>query len=156
MSDIEKKLEQLGLELPKVAAPFASYVPFVISGTHLFISGQLPFINGTPSHQGIVGKDTDISTAQKAAQNCALNILAQVGAAVDGDWSRVKRCVKLGAFIASTADFTEQPTIANGASELMVDILGDKGRHARSAVSVPSLPLNACVEIDAVFELAYL
>lgn len=153
MTQINRRLEELGLTLPKASAPFASYLPYVVSAGQVFVSGQLPFISGQPSHQGIVGDTVDLATAQEAAKNCALNILAQVNVAVEGDASRIVRCVKLGAFIASTSDFTDQPKVANAASELMVNVLGDKGRHARSAVATPALPLNACVEIDAIFEI---
>ena len=154
MTDLAQKLETLGLQLPVAAKAVASYVPFVISGNHVFISGQIPFLNGEAMHQGIVGKDLTLEQGQEAAQACALNILAQINAAVDGDITRIKRCVKLGAFVACTPDFTSQPTVVNAASELIADALGEAGIHARSAVGVPSLPLNCAVEIDAIFEIA--
>lgn len=150
---ITHKLHDLGYELPQAASAYASYVPYVISGSQLFIAGQIPFLNGQEMNQGILGKDLDVAAGQEAARACALNILAQVNAAVDGDWDRVERCIKLGAFVACTPDFTAHPAVANGASELLVAVLGDAGRHVRAAVGVPSLPLNAAVEIDAVFAL---
>jgi enamine deaminase RidA (YjgF/YER057c/UK114 family) len=147
-------LKEHGYDLPEVAAAVASYVPYVISGNHVFVSGQIPFLNGQTMHQGIVGKDLSLEQGQEAARACALNILAQVNEAVGGDWSRVKRCVKLGGFVAAPAEFTDHPKIVNGASELIGAVMGEAGRHARSAVGVPSLPLNVAVEIDAVFEIS--
>ncbi len=154
--NIKAKLKEFDLELPEVAAPAANYVPYVISGKHIFISGQIPFLNGKKMHIGRVGDDLDIEQAIDAARACALNILAQVNDAVDGDWSKIARCVKLGGFVNSTPDFTDQPLVINGASNLIADIMGDMGKHARFAVGAPSLPLGVAVEIDAVFELAHL
>ncbi|HCQ71126.1 MAG: hypothetical protein CL570_05095 [Alphaproteobacteria bacterium] len=151
--NIEEKVKECGYELPAAAKAVASYVPYVISGSHVYIAGQIPFINGQAMNQGILGKDFDIAQGQEAAKACALNILAQVNQAVDGDWSRVKRCVKLGAFVAATPEFTDHPVVVNAASELLVEVMGEAGRHARSAVGVPSLPLNCAVEIDAIFEI---
>lgn len=150
---IKEKLESLGHKLPEPAKAVASYVPFVITGNQLIISGQIPFINGQAMHQGITGKDANLKQAQDAALACGLNILSQVNQAIEGDWDRVVRCVKLGGFVASTPDFTDQPKVINAASDLMADVLGEKGRHARSAVGVPCLPLNCTVEIDAIFEI---
>ncbi len=150
---LETKLKELGLSLPKVAAPAANYVPYVISGKMVFVSGQIPFLNGEKMHIGRVGENLDVEEGAAAAQACALNILAQVNEAAGGDWSRVKRCVKLGGFVNSTPDFTAQPTVINGASNLIADVMGDAGKHARFAVSAPSLPLGVAVEIDAIFEL---
>ncbi len=151
--NIEEKVKECGYELPAAAKAVASYVPYVISGSHVYIAGQIPFINGQAMNQGILGKDFDIAQGQEAAKACALNILAQVNQAVEGDWSRVKRCVKLGAFVAATPEFTDHPVVVNAASELLVEVMGEAGRHARSAVGVPSLPLNCAVEIDAIFEI---
>lgn len=151
--NVEEKVKECGYELPAAAKAVASYVPYVISGSHVYIAGQIPFINGQAMNQGILGKDFDIAQGQEAAKACALNILAQVNQAVDGDWSRVKRCVKLGAFVAATPEFTDHPVVVNAASELLVEVMGEAGRHARSAVGVPSLPLNCAVEIDAIFEI---
>lgn len=152
--NIETKLKELGLDLPKVAAPAANYVPYVVSGNMIFVSGQIPFLNGEKMHMGRLGEDLSVEQGAKAAQACALNILAQVNDAVGGDWSRVKRCVKLGGFVNSTSDFYDQPMVINGASNLIGDVMGDAGKHARFAVGAPCLPLGVAVEIDAVFEIA--
>ena len=152
--DLTGKLKELGLELPSAAAPAANYVPFVVSGKHVFISGQIPFLNGEAMHQGKVGDDFSVDQGKAAAQACALNILAQANAAVDGDFSKIKRLVKLGAFVQSTPDFIQQPEVVNGASDLFVEVMGDAGRHARFAVSAAALPRGVAVEIDAIFELA--
>ena len=150
--DLSAKLAGLGLTLPAAPAPAANYVPLVRSGTQLIISGQ---ISNVPD--GLIccklGADMTTEEGAKAAESCALALLAQANAAVDGDFSKVKRLVKLVGFVNSTADFTEQPKVINGASDLMVKVLGDAGRHARSAVSAASLPLGVAVEIEAVFEL---
>lgn len=152
--NIQTKLQELGFDLPTVAAPAANYVPYVISGKTIFVSGQVPFLNGEKMHLGRVGDDFSVEDGAKAAQACALNILAQVNEAVGGDWSKVKRCVKLGGFVNCTPDFTDQPLVINGASNLIADAMGDAGKHARFAVGAPSLPLGVAVEIDAVFEIA--
>ncbi len=151
--NIQTKLEGLDLSLPKVAAPAANYVPYVISGNMIYVSGQIPFLNGEKMHMGRVGDDLSVEEGVAAAQACAVNILAQVNDAVKGDWSKGKRCVKLGGFVNSTADFTDQPLVINGASNLIGNVMGEAGKHARFAVSAPSLPLGVAVEIDAVFEL---
>ena len=147
--DITAKLAELGLDLPTPAAPVAAYVPVVEQGGLLHISGQLPFRDGTLV-TGRLGADLDEASGYDAARLCALMITAQVGKAVGGDWSRVERIVKLGVFVNSTPDFTAQPKVANGASELMESLFGEAGRHARSAVGVAALPLGAAVEIDAI------
>lgn len=153
MSDaVAAKLAELGLALPQAAAPVAAYVPTVEAGGLLHVSGQLPFVDGILV-RGTLGKDVSIEQGQAAAQACALMLLAQVQAALGGSLDRVERVVKLGAFIASTTDFTDQPKVANGASELMAAVFGDAGRHARSAVGVPVLPLGAAVEVDGIFAL---
>jgi len=146
---IADRLAAAGLTLPQPAAPVAAYVPTVLVGSQLHVSGQLPFVDGSLVI-GRLGEDVDIATGQAAAQACGLMLLAQVKAAL-GSLDRVERVVKLGAFISSAATFTDQPKIANGASELMVAAFGEAGRHARSAVGVPVLPLGAAVEIDAIF-----
>tara|TARA_B100000073_G_scaffold346580_1_gene358316 strand:+ start:1169 stop:1648 length:480 start_codon:yes stop_codon:yes gene_type:complete len=151
--EIYARLEKMGLTLPKAAAPAANYVPYVISGSQVYISGQLPFLDGQQSHIGRLGDTLTLESGVEAAQNCALNILAQLDAAMGGDWSRLKRCVKLGGFVNSTPQFTDQPAVINGASNLMGELLGEMGRHARFAVSAVSLPLGVAVEIDAVFEI---
>lgn len=148
---IATKLAELGLDLPVAAAPVASYVPAVEAGGLLHISGQLPFKDGALM-TGRLGEDRDLAYGQEAAQRCALMLVAQMKAAL-GELQRVKRIVKLGVFINSSGDFTDQPKVANGASDLMVALFGDAGKHARSAVGVPVLPLGAAVEIDAIVEI---
>lgn len=150
---ITEKLKNLGHTLPEVAAPAANYVPYIISGNHVFVAGQIPFLNGEKMHMGKLGDDFSIEQGQEAARACALNILAQVNAAVNGDWGKVKRCVKLGAFVSCTADFTDMPAVVNGASDLIVETMGESGKHARFAVGAPNLPLGVAVEIDAIFEI---
>ncbi len=150
----ETRLLELGLSLPKAAPPAASYVPYVISGNQVFIAGQIPFLNGEKMHQGKLGDTFSVEQGQEAAKACALNILAQIHAAVGGDWSRIKRCVRLGGFVNSTPDFDQHPAVINGASELIVAVLGDSGKHARAAVGVASLPFGVAVEIDALFEIS--
>lgn len=146
-AEIEAKLAELGLTLPEAAAPVAAYVPVVLAGGLAHVSGQLPFVNGTLV-TGRLGEDVSLDDGAKAAQACGLMILAQLKSAL-GSLSRVERIVKLGVFINSTGSFTDQPKVANGASELMQNVFGEAGRHARSAVGVPVLPLGAAVEIDA-------
>ncbi|MGV3511206.1 MAG: RidA family protein [Novosphingobium sp.] len=145
---VEAKLAALGLTLPQAAAPVAAYVPTVEANGLLHVSGQLPFIDGKLV-TGRLGENVSLEDGAAAAQACGLMILAQVKAAL-GSLERVERVVKLGAFISSTGDFTDQPKVANGASELMAAAFGDAGKHARSAVGVPVLPLGAAVEVDAV------
>jgi enamine deaminase RidA (YjgF/YER057c/UK114 family) len=151
--DIEKRLQELGFTLPQPAIPVASYLPYRISGVHVYISGQLPMLDGQLLFSGKVGAEISIEQARRSAEICGLNILAQLKAACDGDWRRVTACIKLGGFVQCVPAFTDHPKVINGASDLMVAVLGDVGRHARFAVGVASLPLNACVEIDAIFEV---
>ena len=146
--EIESTLLAMGLQLPEPAAPVAAYVPVVIIGGLAHVSGQLPFVGGKLV-TGRLGEDVSLEAGTAAAQACALMILAQLKAAL-GTLGRVERVVKLGAFVNSTADFTDQPKVANGASELMAAMFGEAGRHARSAVGVPVLPLGAAVEVDAI------
>jgi enamine deaminase RidA (YjgF/YER057c/UK114 family) len=153
MSKIEQRLADLGITLPMPVAPVANYVPFVISGSMLHISGQVS-TDADGGVKGIVGQDVDFDTAVKAARMCAINLLAQMNAACEGDLDRVRRVVKLGGFVQAGPDFFDIPRVINGCSDLMVEVLGDNGRHARSAVGVYRLPLNFAVEIDAVVELA--
>jgi enamine deaminase RidA (YjgF/YER057c/UK114 family) len=148
----EQNLTTLGIILPQAAIPVANYVPCVIAGTTLYVSGQLPVPVGGSMIKGIIGRDVNIDQGRAAAEACALNIFAQARAAL-GSLDRIKRCVKLGVFVASTPEFTDHPKIANGASDLVVSILGDAGKHARFAVGVAALPLGAAVEIDAIFEI---
>lgn len=147
-AEIDAKLAELGLELPEPAAPVAAYVPVVVAGGLAHVSGQLPFIDGVLV-KGRLGDDVNTGEGYEAAQACGLMILAQLRAAL-GSLSRVERVVKLGAFVNSTGDFTDQPKVANGASELMAAVFGEAGKHARSAVGVPVLPLGAAVEVDAI------
>ena len=151
--DIEAKLKELGIELPAAPAPAANYVPYVVAGDMVYISGQISADAGGLI-TGKLGADLDVAAGQKAARQCAIALLAQLKAACGGDLNRLKRVVKLGAFVNSTDSFTDQPQVVNGASDLMVEVLGDAGRHARSAVSSPSLPLGVAVEIDGVFQIA--
>lgn len=146
---IEARLHELGLVLPEPAAPVASYVPFVRTGDLLHISGQIPFDAEGRLIVGRVGDDMDVAAGQNAARRCALGIIAQTKAAL-GTLDSVARIIKLGIFVNCTADFTEQPEVANGASDLMLDLFGDNGKHARAAVGVPSLPRGVAVEVDAI------
>jgi len=150
---IEKRLLELGVELPTPATPAANYVPFVGSGKLLITSGQLPIKDGKLMAMGLLGRELGTEAGKLAAKWCAVNILAQLKVAL-GDLERVKRIVKLTVFVASTPDFTDQHLVANGASDLLVAALGESGRHARSAVGMASLPLNAPVEIEAIVEVA--
>lgn len=150
---IEARLNELGITLPKAAAPVANYVPYVVTGSLVFISGQGPMGPNGPEFKGKVGRDLDVEEGRKAARLTALNVIAQLKEAVGGDLDRVKRCVKLLGFVNSTADFIQQPAVINGASDVMVEIFGDAGRHARSAVSAPSLPVDITVEVEAIFEI---
>ncbi|MBA4161030.1 MAG: hypothetical protein C0515_02865 [Novosphingobium sp.] len=145
---IEAKLAELGIVLPEAAAPVAAYVPVVIAGGLAHVSGQVSFVDGV-LRKGRLGEDVGLEQGIEAAQGCGLMILAQLKAAL-GSLDRVERVVKLGCFVNSSADFTDQPKVANGASELMVAVFGEAGKHARAAVGVPSLPLGVAVEVDAI------
>ncbi len=153
MSNTEKRLKELGISLPGAPSPGGSYVPVVIGSGLAFVAGQIPAVDGEIRYTGTVGRDVDEATACDAARACALNVLAALRSALDGDLDRVKQCVKLGVFVQCTADFDRQPEIANSASELMVQVFGESGRHARFAVGANALPRNVTVEIDAVFEI---
>ncbi len=152
-SAIERRLGELGLTLPEVPSPAGNYVPWVRSGKLLFISGQVPMTEGRIAIAGRLGDNVSLEEGQRAARLCALNILAQARAALDGALDGLARCVKLGGFVACTPDFTDHPKVINGASDLMVAAMGEAGRHARFAVGAPSLPLGAAVEVEAIFEL---
>ncbi|RYC17390.1 RidA family protein [Ciceribacter ferrooxidans] len=149
---IDNRLEAMGIRLPVAAAPAANYVPYVISGNLLYLSGQLPMEDGKIAVTGLVGSDVDLAAAQRAAELCAINILAQAKAAL-GDLGRIARVIKLNGFVASAPGFTEQHLVINGASNLIANVLGDAGKHARAAVGMAALPLNAAVEIDAILEI---
>ncbi|VAV91900.1 RidA/YER057c/UK114 superfamily, group 1 [hydrothermal vent metagenome] len=152
MSNPNTRLAELGITLPKPAAPIANYLPFVRSGNMVFVSGQ---IAAGPDGVvlGTLGKDMDIAAGKLAARLCAINLLAQIATALDDDLSRVRRVVRLGGFVQTTPDFTDIPHIINGASDLMVEVFADAGRHARFAVGCSSLPLGTAVEIDGMFEV---
>lgn len=150
---VNKRLEELGIDIPDAAAPLANYVPWLITGNQLYISGQGPIGPDGIEYTGKVGESQTPESAQKAARLVAINILAQAKVALGGDLDRIAKCVKLGGFVACTPDFTEQPNVINGASDLMVEVLGDAGKHTRFAVGAPSLPFDITVEIDAVFEI---
>lgn len=152
MTEIEARLDALGVTLPEPAAPVANYVPFVRCGDQVHVSGQVSF-----SPDGLItgrlGADLDLEAGQRAARFCAINLIAQFKAACDGDLSRVKQIVKLGGFVNADPAFTDVPKVINGASDLMGEMFGESGRHARSAVGVAVLPLGAAVEIDAIIEI---
>ncbi len=151
---VEKRLDAAGITIPDLAIPAANYVPYVISGNMVFVSGQVPFVNGKIEHSGLVGKDLSVEEGAAVARICALNIIAAVKAACDGDLDRVVRCVKLGGFVQCEAGFGQQPAVINGASDLMVEVFGDAGRHARFAVGANALPMGVPVEVDAIFEIS--
>lgn len=151
MSAIAARLSELGLTLPPVAAPVAAYVPAVQSGKQIITSGQLPFVNGELTTVGKVGDTVSLEEAQAAAATCVLNAIAAVGALVDLD--DIVKIVRLGVFVASDPEFTAQPAVANGASELVGQIFGEAGAHARAAVGVAALPMDACVEVELIAEV---
>jgi enamine deaminase RidA (YjgF/YER057c/UK114 family) len=151
--EIEARLKALNIALPEVASPLANYVPFIHVGDQLFISGQLPLRDGSVIVTGKLGAGLDLAQGEEAARLCALNILAQAKAALR-DLDRIMQLLRLNGFVNAAPDFTDHPKVINGASNLMVDVLGNKGRHTRIAVGCASLPLGAAVEIDAVFAIA--
>lgn len=150
---INKQLEHLGIILPQPIAPIANYVPFVRTGNQIFISGQLPIQDGEVKFVGKLGEDISVEDGQKAARICAINILANLNVACGGDLDQVVRCVKLGIFVNAVPDFANHPAVANGASDLMVEVFGEKGKHARFAMGAGSLPREVAVEVDAIFEV---
>lgn len=150
---IEARLSDLGIDLPPPAPPAANYVPFVVSGNQVFVAGQLPMQDGKVAITGKLGAGVSLEDGQAAARLCALNLLAQARAAADGDLDRIVRCVKLGGFVNAAPDFTGHPQVLNGASDLIAEVLGDAGRHARFAAGAGSLPFDAAVEVDGIFEL---
>jgi enamine deaminase RidA (YjgF/YER057c/UK114 family) len=151
---IDARLKELGIELPAAATPAANYVPFAISGKLVFIAGQITNKDGKPQYIGKLGREFGIEDGQAAAKLCALNILAHLKNACGGDLDKVARCVRLGGFVNAVPEFGDQPKVINGASDLIVQVFGDKGKHARAAVGVGSLPFGVAVEVDAIFELA--
>ena len=151
--NIEKKLKELNIELPNAPDPVGAYVAFKKINNLLFISGQLPISNDGKMIKGQIGKDLTLEDGQKASKLCVINILAQVKKALNGDLNNIKNCVKITGFVNSTDDFKNQPKVINPASETLSAVFGDKGKHARGAISANSLPLGAAVEIDAIFEI---
>ena len=151
---IEQKLTEMGITLPASVLPAANYVPYLVVGNLVSISGQLPMKDGKPQDIGKVGREFTVEQGQQTAKLCGINILSHLKAACGGDLSRVKKCVRLGVFVNSTEDFTDQPKVANGVSDFMVAILGDAGKHSRAAVGVAQLPFGVAVEVEAMFEIA--
>lgn len=150
---IESRLKDLGITLPAPPAPVASYVPFVVTGNLAYISGQVTLAPDGLKYVGIIGKDLSLEDGKAAARLCAINVIAQLKAACGGDLDRVKRCVRLGVFVNAIAGFAQQPEVANGASDFIVEVFGDAGKHSRAAVGAGSLPRNVAVEVEAVFEI---
>ena len=153
MNTIAKRLQELGIILPPPPVAVAAYVPFVTTGNLVFISGQVSVQSDGTRITGRVGSDLDLEAGKNAARVCALNVLAQLNAACGGSLDKVERCVKLGGFISSAPDFFDQPKVMNGASELMEQVFGSAGKHARFAVGTSNLPMNAAVEVDGIFAL---
>ena len=153
MSQIEKNLQKLNITVPQPASPAANYVGFNRSGNQVLVSGQLPIEDGEVKYIGKVGSQISLEDAQKAARICAINIIAQVKLACDGDLEKVAKCVRLGVFVNADPEFTDHPLVANGASDVIADVFGDAGKHARAATGAGSLPRGVSVEIDAIFEL---
>ncbi|MCE3231624.1 MAG: endoribonuclease [Alphaproteobacteria bacterium] len=151
MTSIDQKLASLSINLPTPSQAVANYVPYAVVENMVVISGQLPMKDGEVAFKGKVGQDLSLEEGQAAARQCAINILAHLKVACGGDLGRVKRCVRLGGFVNCGPDYTDQPKVINGASDLMVDVFGDSGRHARAAVGVNALPLGAAVEVEATF-----
>ena len=152
-ANIEKRLAELAIELPDASAPAANYVPFVVSGALVFVSGQLPVWNGELRHIGQVSGELGLEDGIQAARLCGLNLIAQVRAAAAGNLERISRVVKLSGFVNAVPGFTDHPKVVNGASNLIAEVFGDRGRHARFAVGSSSLPFGVAVEVDGVFEL---
>jgi enamine deaminase RidA (YjgF/YER057c/UK114 family) len=153
MTSIDARLKELGIELPQPAKPVANYVPWVKTGNLVFTAGQVPLKDGKIEYQGKVGRDFTVEEGQAAARQCAINILAQVKDACGGNLDKVRRCVKVVGFVNGVPDFVDHPKVINGASDLLVSVLGERGKHARSAVGSGSLPVNVAVEVEAVFEV---
>ncbi len=153
-SKVEQRLLQAGVTIPNAPSPAANYLPFTRTGNLVFVSGQVPFVDGKLEVTGTVGENASVEDAQGQAKICAINLLAQLKVACGGDLDRVVQVVKLGAFVASADNFFDQPIVVNAASDVMVEAFGDAGRHARFAVGTNALPLNCLVEIDGVFEIS--
>ncbi|WP_026380897.1 RidA family protein [Afifella pfennigii] len=153
MSAINDRLASLGITLPALSTPSANYIPVARTGNLLYVSGQVPVENGTVKYTGKLGADVSVEDGQAAARLCAINIIAHLSAALDGDLGKVARCVRLGGFVNATPDFPDPPKVINGASDLIVEVFGEAGRHARAAVGCATLPRNVAVEVDAIFEV---
>lgn len=151
---IEARLAELGVELPRPSRPAGTYVPYVVTGSLVFVSGQVPLAQEGIAHRGKLGRDLSTEEGQAAARLCAVNLLSQVREACGGDLDRVRRCVKIGGFVNCTDDFQNHPAVLNGASDFLVEVFGEAGRHARFAVGSSSLPFDSAVEIDGIFEIA--
>ena len=148
------RLSELGLQLPDPVTPVAAYVPALVAPPHVYISGQLPFVDGKVAVQGHVGGSVSLEDGVEAARLCAVNVLAALNAALDGDLDRVQRTLKVEGFVAAGPDFTDHPKVVNGASDLLAEVLGEAGKHTRCALGMVSLPLGAAVEVSALFEIA--
>ncbi len=153
MTTIESRLNEMGITIPEPPAPVASYVGHVIHNGMVIVSGQLPMADGALTQTGLLGKDVTTEEGAAAARVCAINILAQVKVACGGDLDRIEQCLRLGGFVASMPDYTDHPKVINGASDFVGEVLGEKGVHARAAVGVAALPLNASVEVEATFAI---
>ena len=153
-SAVDKRLAELGIVLPSPGAPGGNYVPFVVAGDLVFMAGQVARSEGRMAYTGKVGRDLGVEQGQAAARLCALNLLAQLKVACNGDLDRVARCVRLGGFVNCAPDFKDQPKVVNGASDLMIEVFAERGKHARTAVGVAALPSDSAVEVEAVFQLS--
>ena len=153
-SAVDQRLAELGIALPSPGAPGGNYVPFVVAGDLVFMAGQVARSEGRMAYAGKVGRDLGVEQGQAAARLCALNLLAQLKVACNGDLDRVMRCVRLGGFVNCDPDFKDQPKVVNGASDLMIEVFGERGKHARTAVGVAALPSDSAVEVEAVFQLS--
>jgi enamine deaminase RidA (YjgF/YER057c/UK114 family) len=152
--NIDAKLAELGITLPSPTAPIANYVPYVVAGDLVVVSGQLPLLDGKVAYTGKLGASVSVEQGQAAARQCFINVLLQLRAACGGDLDRVRRVVRLGGFISCPPDFTQHATVMNGASDLAVAVFGDAGRHARTTIGVPCLPVDAAVEVEGLFQIA--
>ena len=152
-SNIEKRLSEIGVTLPPPGSPAGNYVPYVVVGDLVFMAGQVAREAGKMKYAGKVGREVSVEDGRAAARLCAVNLLAQLKAACGGDLDRVERCVRLGGFVNSPPDFTDHPKVINGASDLIVEVFGERGQHARTAVGVAALPLDSAVEVEAIFAL---
>jgi enamine deaminase RidA (YjgF/YER057c/UK114 family) len=150
---VDARLSELGITIPDAPAPAANYLPFTTTGNLVFVSGQVPFVDGKLTRTGRIGEDASLEDGYEQARICAINLIAQVKVACSGDLDRVRRVVKLGGFVASAPDFTGQPGVVNGASDLMAEVFGEAGKHARFAVGANVLPLGCLVEVDGIFEI---